>query len=149
MPAAKLLPNDSAVAAYARHRRVVAVGDRVSETLIRHGVKPWVMVFDCVEARRDKTCPSIPEGYAILRTRNERSTVEPGAVEVIRKALRQGHTVVRVDGEEDLLALPALLYGDVGSVVLYGLPGKGVVAAAVNREAKLLAMRVLEFFEPC
>ena len=106
-------------------------------------------MFDCTEARRGRVCPPVPEGYTVLSVHNRRSSVEPEAVAAIREALRRGYTAIRVDGEEDLLALPVILYADIGSVVLYGLPGRGVVAATVTREAKLLAMRVLEFFEPC
>ena len=48
-----------------------------------------------------------------------------------------------VEGEEDLLAIPAVTKAPLGSIVYYGQPKVGVVMVAVDEEARLRAGRTL------
>ena len=45
---------------------------------------------------------------------------------------RPGSVLVRVDGEEDLAALPAVLVAPDGATVVYGQPGEGMVLVTVD-----------------
>ena len=45
---------------------------------------------------------------------------------------RPGSVLVRVDGEEDLAALPAVLVAPDGAAVVYGQPGEGMVLVTVD-----------------
>lgn len=66
------------------------------------------------------------------------------------------HSVIIVDGEEDLLALPAILYAPVGSVVLYGQPAlrsthqsisiSGIVHINVSYHVKRKVRKLMEKF---
>ena len=51
---------------------------------------------------------------------------------------------VIVEGEEDLLALPIFLLVPYGSVVLYGLPFKGIVIVKVDFKKRKRAKDLME-----
>jgi hypothetical protein len=51
---------------------------------------------------------------------------------------------VEVTGEEDLAALPAMLAAPLGSTVVYGQPGEGMVRVAVTPEARRRARELFE-----
>ena len=50
---------------------------------------------------------------------------------------------VQVDGEEDLMAIIAIVIAPRGSVVLYGQPGVGVVAVEVGPGSKSRSRTIL------
>lgn len=57
--------------------------------------------------------------------------------QAIERRLRGGkRSIIRVIGEEDLAGVPAILLAPLGTVVLYGQPGEGMVAVDVTEEKK-------------
>ncbi len=64
--------------------------------------------------------------------------------------------IIVVDGEEDLLALPAILSAPIGSVVLYGQPAspdasqggpnQGIVCVRIDQQAKIRVQSLLKKF---
>jgi hypothetical protein len=54
-----------------------------------------------------------------------------------------GPVVVRVRGEEDLLALVAIIEAPIGSLVIYSQPRMGVVLVDVDEQAKQNALSIL------
>lgn len=66
----------------------------------------------------------------------------------IRRQLEKKSNIrIRVEGEEDLLALPAILFAPLGSVVMYGQYDKGVVVTKVTEETKTRVKALIEQFE--
>lgn len=66
-----------------------------------------------------------------------------------RSAMKQAFAgdkpvMVLIDGEEDLLTIPAVIEAPVGSVVFYGQPLEGVVAVSVDEKSKSKAREVLQ-----
>jgi uncharacterized protein (UPF0218 family) len=62
--------------------------------------------------------------------------------------VRQAHhkqTIV-VAGEEDLLALPAILLAPLGAIVLYGQWDRGAILVKVNEEKKKEVLGIVEKF---
>ncbi len=55
----------------------------------------------------------------------------------VEKGLKDGDTLIVVDGEEDLAVIPCVLFADEGDVVLYGQPDEGIVAVEVSEEKKM------------
>lgn len=51
-----------------------------------------------------------------------------------------------VDGEEDLLALPAIVHAPIGGVVYYGQPQQGLVEVMVTEEKKREVLALLKQF---
>jgi len=56
-------------------------------------------------------------------------------------------TLVRVDGEEDLAALPAIAAAPDGASVCYGQPGEGVVHVTVDAESRERVVDLLDRME--
>jgi len=53
--------------------------------------------------------------------------------------------IIEVDGEEDLAGVPAVLLAPLGSLVLYGQPGEGVVVVEVTEERKETLLSILTY----
>ncbi|BEP18625.1 hypothetical protein PYJP_19770 [Pyrofollis japonicus] len=131
-----------------RYKRVISVGDHVTQQLLVSGITPWVAIYDCVERRQKRSCPKIAS-HREVAVENPRSTLTLGALKAIEEALREGNTSIRVIGEEDLLALPAALYAPIGAYIVYGMPGLAAVLIKVDYEHKRSAANLLRFFLPC
>lgn len=58
-------------------------------------------------------------------------------MQAVEKGLKDGDTLIVVDGEEDLAVIPCVLFADEGDVVLYGQPDEGIVAVEVSEEKKM------------
>ncbi len=132
-----------------KYRRVIAVGDHVLESLVEYGIHPWLAVFDCKEKRAKKECPQLPPSYEEVTVYNPRSTISLEAVEAIKSGVKRGKVAVVVSGEEDLLALPAIMYADESMVVVYGMPGLSAVVVNVGYYEKRIASSILSVFKPC
>lgn len=122
---------------------VVTVGDRVTDTLEDAGRTPDVQVVDGIERRGRRGMPKAP--YATLvKVKNPPGTLTLGALEGVRKAFRGKKPArVQVDGEEDLMAMPAIVAAPTSAVVFYGQPGVGVVAVKSNAASKSRSRGVL------
>jgi uncharacterized protein (UPF0218 family) len=126
--------------------RLILVGDTISRNAIEIGMKADVIVIDSMEKRQQ----AVPFNYIadnIFRTRNLAGTIESGAWKVIEEAVRRGNSIVNVDGEEDLLTLPAVLSSPENSIVVYGQPGKGIVVVRVSAERKRQVTKFIEQME--
>ena len=115
---------------------VIAVGDRVTETLGGLGRTPDVQVVDGRENRKGRKVPDVP--YArLIRVDNPAGTLTGGTIQGIRDALEgKKPSRVMVDGEEDLVAIPVIALAPVSAVVFYGQPGEGIVAVKADAKAK-------------
>lgn len=49
---------------------------------------------------------------------------------------------IAIDGEEDIVALPFLIYAPVGWVVCYGQPNEGLVIVQITKDSKKRAMSI-------
>jgi uncharacterized protein (UPF0218 family) len=128
-------------------RKVIAVGDAVSLWTRRYGIDVSIYVIDRKMLRAD--VDGNIAGLSEVFVRNPPGEITEEAYEGLRKALAGSEAkVVRVEGEEDLLALPSVVLAPVGSMVVYGQPHVGVVVVRVTPEVKdevrelLDAMRV-------
>jgi uncharacterized protein (UPF0218 family) len=75
---------------------------------------------------------------------NPPATLSRALLDALRTALdRDDPTVIEVDGEEDLAALPAILATPEGGCVVYGQPGEGMVLVPVTDETQSLARDLL------
>ena len=122
---------------------VIAVGDRVTDTLGNLGRVPDVQVVDGRENRRKRRLPDVPFAREV-RVRNPAGTITREAIAGMREAL-DGEKPVRVlvKGEEDLLAIPAIALAPSGAKVVYGQPREGIVVISADAEAKRRNRRIL------
>jgi len=131
-------------------RFVVTVGDVVTENLIRLGVTPDVSLYD-LKTKRKEYSPNINGDAVFMTVKNPPGTITKALLDTVRKAVRlakRGRPVqILVNGEEDLAAIPAVLYAPYGSVVLYGQPDEGVVLIKVTPECKRRCALILSKME--
>ena len=131
-----------------RRGPMIVVGDVVSSTVSKLAPERTVYVTDG-RTLRERTSEVKLDVDVVVRCRNEPGTISREAYEVIREAIGSGKRVhVVVDGEEDLLALAAVYLSPVGSIVVYGQPGEGVVVVEVNEEVRSFAESVLRSMVP-
>jgi hypothetical protein len=122
---------------------LVAVGDVVTSHLERAGTVPDVAVVDGL-TKREAVDDDVAEGVARLggQTREVRVENPAGAVsrelaDALRDAIAAPEPVLLVvDGEEDLVTLPAIVAAPLGASVVYGQPDEGMVLADVTDETK-------------
>lgn len=128
-----------------RGRKVITVGDIVTSNALRHGLELWAAVIDGRAMRKPlrERAAGAPWSRR-LRITNPPGTISSEAWSAIGMAVREGRTLVEVNGEEDLLALVAVLCAPEGSVVLYGQPGEGVVVVEVSSRAKAFCREVIK-----
>ena len=118
---------------------VVAVGDVVTRHLTDAGARPDLAVVDWVTERERLPAAERPEigGYDTrIDATNPAAALSSDLLTALREGIeRDGTTVIVVDGEEDLAAVPALVVAPAGASVVYGQPGEGMVHVQVDDAA--------------
>ncbi|MCW1296205.1 MAG: DUF359 domain-containing protein [Candidatus Parvarchaeota archaeon] len=128
-------------------KNLISVGDHVSKSLYENKIKVGVYILDN-KIKRMKIEPLQIETKHTFHLKNEPGTINPSAFELIKKAIELGDSKIIVDGEEDLLVLPAISVAPENSKVLYGQPDKGVVVVNVNKQKKEEIEKILEEMRP-
>ena len=131
---------------------LVTVGDIVTYHVLEAGVTPDVAVTDGRTERED-VAPRV--AARLQEPDSTRVPVESPPAELSREllvALRDGiradnSTIIEVDGEEDLAAVPAQLISPPGSSVVYGQPGEGMVHVGVDESTAERARDLLSEFD--
>jgi len=122
--------------------KLILVGDSVSRRASQAGVAADVMIIDNLE-KRQKAIPYAHSRSRVITARNQAGRIEDEARLAVERAIRGEADLVEIDGEEDLLAVIAVLAAPVGSLVVYGQPNEGVVLVRVSA-ARKAAERVLQ-----
>lgn len=121
---------------YKEMRPIITVGDVVTETLLKQGIKPDIAVID-LKTRRGSYDTDIPEDTKVLEVTNPMGTITSDSWHAMKDAMVYDEPVViKVDGEEDLLSIIAIIQCPPGGTVIYGMPGKGMVINIVDQEKK-------------
>jgi len=131
--------------------KVICVGDVVAGYCIKSGRPPDVVIVDGKTKRQQPAELDVEAkalGYDVIRIVNPPGGVTPEAIEHLCKILKEsGRQLLLIEGEEDMLALPALMCAPVGSLVIYGIPDRGaslvVINRDVSREAQTRLLRLL------
>jgi uncharacterized protein (UPF0218 family) len=114
---------------------IIAVGDVVTDHLLSVTV-PHVACVDGLTKRTalDESVDLSPFERRI-DVENPAATLSDELLEALCVALdADDPTVIVVDGEEDLVALPAIVAAPPGASVVYGQPNEGMVLATVDEE---------------
>ncbi len=134
---------------------VVSVGDFVTTNLLFSGLRPAVAIVDLKSRRREYNvdCAELFRGYTVLRCKNEPGTLSQEAIGVVegavKEAVRGRNVVIIAEGEEDLLALPAIAAAPTGSFIIYGLwLGAAVAVISHPRIADAVERFIRIAFEP-
>jgi len=126
---------------------VISVGDVVSRNMIEYGVSMNVLIVDN-KVMRKPIQPIKVDADQTLYAKNPPGAITDEAWAVIRSAIEQkGKTRVMVDGEEDLLALVAVLSAPEDALVVYGQPHVGIVVVKVTEETREKMRRIVDAME--
>lgn len=147
-PSGKLIQTDNDYKNAISGKFVIAVGDIVTKRLLEQGGQADVSIIDFKSERRHVRKIFVKP---TVETENNPGTINRNAVltlrEALNKALSGSRQVIKVIGEEDLLALPATLLAPLGSIVLYGMPDKGAIVVEVTEEKKAEVVNLVRKFK--
>jgi GTP-dependent dephospho-CoA kinase len=124
-------------------KKIITVGDATTERLISFNITPDIAVIDGVERRSLRTRSINYQAKQIL-CKNPAGSISKEAVRVLQSALEAPSPVtVKVEGEEDMLALPLFTMAPQGSVILYGQPLEGIVLVNITEEKQSEARELM------
>lgn len=136
---------------------LTCVGDIVAYYFLKSGIKPHILVIDRRTVRRALEKNIIDEidflstDYEDIPAKNPPGYITLELVKALSKAVdmaRNGlKSKVIVDGEEDLAVMPLVRLLPHNSLIIYGQPGRGIVALKVTDEKKILILEFLERME--
>ncbi|WP_338600938.1 DUF359 domain-containing protein [Sulfolobus tengchongensis] len=123
--------------------KIITVGDYVSHILEENNVNPFLEIID------GKTKRTIKQHNPLSRSKEYKILNEAGVIRLelfdfIKNILKKDGGVIFVDGEEDLLVIPAVLGSDDGDLIIYGQPNSGAVVIIVN---EMIRWRVKDLLE--
>lgn len=128
---------------------VITVGDATSERAAGLGIEPVLEIVDGVEGRvgraagRARRRPAPPR---VARCENRAGGICTECASLVRGLLEPPLRPSRleVDGEEDLLVVPACIHAPDGAAVMYGQPGEGIVVVHAGPDSRNRAKSVLD-----
>lgn len=125
--------------------RVILVGDRVSYNFISEGFDPNIIIVDRREKRNNVNSEWINNWARIIRNvKNPPGSISEEALSVIKECINENKCAIVIDGEEDLLVLPALLYSEDNTAIFYGLPDVGLILVKSEKSKKKFIKKILE-----
>ncbi|ELY68183.1 GTP-dependent dephospho-CoA kinase family protein [Natrinema versiforme] len=129
---------------------LIAVGDVVTYHLLEAGHQPDVALVDGRTKRSavDEEIREVVTSGASIEVRNPPAELSAPVVRALQRALAADEpTTILVDGEEDLVALPAIVAAPEGASVVYGQPDEGMVHVKVADDHRTEMRALLERFE--
>jgi len=115
--------------------KVTTVGDVVSRETMATGIAVNLRIVDQMTLRRSISPVEI-KAEQTYRVRNPAGVITRQAWDAIREALQHREAVIFVDGEEDLLAIPAILESPDNAFIVYGQPSQGLVVVTASPVTK-------------
>jgi uncharacterized protein (UPF0218 family) len=134
-----------------KEKNIVSVGDKVTYTLLKHGITPVLCIVDFKLERKPyslemKTIIKKLEATH-LQIKNPPGTITDelwDAIKTVFKNLKNNPVCIEVEGEEDLASLAAIYLAPGGVTVIYGLPNRGVVVVKTTATNKQKVKEVLD-----
>jgi pantetheine-phosphate adenylyltransferase len=148
---------------------IIAVGDIIVNSLLEKGIDPDVKIIDFRTRRQpikttgpvssflppvlaSKNTPRLhAAGIPPLSTPvvNRQGTINLKTAEIIRKKIKSAlykktKSLIVINGEEDLLVLPAILFAPLNSVVIYGHWQYGIISVDVTEKMKEKVKTILD-----
>jgi hypothetical protein len=124
---------------------VITVGDKTTENILQFGLKPQIQIIDGLEKRNQRIVPADDTINTNLSCINPPGEITEESMQVIQKAFSCESPVrITVDGEEDLLVIPACIFAPENSVVMYGQPNEGLVIVTITPEIRAKVQKILD-----
>ncbi|VVB51043.1 Uncharacterised protein [uncultured archaeon] len=131
-------------------KTLVCVGDCAAISVLEGGYRPQIIVYDRKTKRKTLPKNTLLETYGskAVNITNPAGTITQEAFATFKEAYAKKETTrIFVDGEEDLLTLPAIAEAPLGYVVLYGQPDGGLVVVNVNNLIKGKVAKIIGSME--
>lgn len=131
----------------------ISVGDVITGELQKKGKMPSISVIDGKTQRKALNKVFLKEIIKLdcQHAINEKGTIQKDALVKLYSLISSGHSKATkqlfVEGEEDLLTLPAILLAPLGSSVWYGQQAVGAVQVVVTEKKKEKVYNLLKRFE--
>ena len=112
---------------------LITVGDVVSLTFRKHGIRPFLSIYDGTTERREMT-----EFATLVEDEEKDEVVNPAGritrqlAESIRGRIEGSGGLIKVIGEEDLALIPAVLLAPMGTDIVYGWPGRCMMSITTD-----------------
>lgn len=131
---------------------VITVGDVTTDVMLREGVVINLAVLDGKAERKpykNISAFGFPESMQLVKVNSGPGFISQDAIVALKKwgELREPR-VILVNGEDDLLVLPAIEYAPLEALVYYGQPHVGLVMVEVTLEIKNKVREILAKFNP-
>lgn len=127
---------------------VLSVGDIVTAELKKAKMIPDIAIID-LKSRRINL--EVTDKKRVKKYKNEAGTINFESASVVNKAIekhltgKKSQTIV-IQGEEDLLTLPAVLLAPLGSIICYGHWELGAIAVPATEEIKDNIAQIIRLF---
>lgn len=119
-----------------KFKKIITVGDYCSLALPSD-----VKIFDGrIKRKKVKKLPKFSFYFT-----NPPGSIQKESWSIIKKAIKNRENVF-VDGEEDLLVIPAVLLSEKNTAVIYGFPKKGICLIEVTPDIKKTLKELLKKF---
>jgi uncharacterized protein (UPF0218 family) len=122
--------------------KVTTVGDVVSRETLTGGIQVSLRIVDQMTLRK-RISPVEIKAERTYSVKNPAGVITREAWDAIREALKDREAVIFVDGEEDLLAIPAVLESPDNALVVYGQPSEGLVVVTASPEKKSEVRKIM------
>ncbi len=122
--------------------KVTTVGDVVSRETLAAGIQVSLRIVDQMTLRK-RISPVEIKAERTYRVRNPAGVITKEAWDKIKEALKEREAVIFVDGEEDLLAIPAVLESPDNALVVYGQPSEGLVVVTTSPQTKTEVRKIM------
>ncbi len=122
----------------------IVVGDSTLETFIKNDWHYNLGIFDKKRQRKEFESVILDSLTNIEKVNNTAGWIKTNAVQTLKDCIQNKNCKhILVDGEEDLLAVIAVLLLPLGSYVYYGQPNQGMVECVVSEKVKELFFEAL------
>ena len=133
---------------------IVTVGDATTELILSLGILPKISIIDRIERRKKREnlekIFSYYEKYkrnnilSKYNCKNPAGSITTEAYSLIERLIgKDEFSVIIVEGEEDLLALPIFCLAPKKSIVMYGQPLEGLVIVSIDNKIRSKAQALL------
>jgi len=124
---------------------LITVGDTTTENMLNLDIAPSLQIVDNQEKRKERKSLSIKGVNTTLSCKNPAGEITPESIATIKKGFDSKPPVrIIVDGEEDLLVIPACIFAPANAVVMYGQPNEGLVIVKIDTEIRDKAQKILD-----
>ncbi len=135
--------------AIANKYKIISVGDISTLICIQHAIHPFIAVFDfhymrqVLDLDKEEQIEKYFKKARAYKLRNPAGTISAEVMPIAEYMLKSGG-ILKVDGEEDLLALVFIAMAEKDTAVIYGQPNEGLVLIKPNSQSKQKAKEILK-----